>query len=223
MVDLSEIPPKRYIVSPETGYKLESGTVDYRPDRESQKHKKGLEKEYAQNNEALTKIEGQQQGLQARKEGVEQADLTTDTVNDQLYRLYINDNQIKGLIERVDTARESGQDTQELESQLRAALIHKIDGEITSLLQQQQELQQRNTEIEEQIAVIDSKEAQRLQAYQEQLRLKDIQARKTRDFLSSIGFDLIPQSTTDQVIATLNSNTGLRAQLGITGEINLAE
>jgi len=52
-------------------------------------------------------------------------------------------------------------------------------------------------------------------------REQDEKKKDILKFLSSIGFDLIPQSITDNVINQLNLNTALRAKLGFTMEIDI--
>ncbi len=54
------------------------------------------------------------------------------------------------------------------------------------------------------------------------LEQKDRRIKQTLRFLESIGFTQIPQYISDQIIDTLNSNSGLRAQLGFTEKIDFA-
>ena len=56
--------------------------------------------------------------------------------------------------------------------------------------------------------------------YMAVLEQKDKRVKQTLRFLESIGFTQIPRYITDQIIDTMNSNSGLRAQLGFTEKIN---
>ncbi len=80
-------------------------------------------------------------------------------------------------------------------------------------------------EFEQQLSQNDEKLQQALREkineYKRKLEQKDKLARETYNFLKSIGFDKIPQSVTNNVIQQLNSNSWLRASLGLNTNIDL--
>jgi uncharacterized protein with GYD domain len=58
--------------------------------------------------------------------------------------------------------------------------------------------------------------------YQKALKEKDEKTKEVLRFLQSIGFTMIPQYVTDNIINIVNNNSALRAQLGMQEEVDLS-
>lgn len=87
-------------------------------------------------------------------------------------------------------------------------------------------IEQNLSTIHEAIVALDTEMRQVLSKIEfwdkEERESKENEKRETLRFLSSIGFDAIPQSITDSVISQLNANSWLRARLWFNGVIDLA-
>ncbi len=90
--------------------------------------------------------------------------------------------------------------------------------EIKNVLQE--EYNTHNTAIETAREIYRNELLSLRNGYMAALEQKDKRVKQTLRFLESIGFTQIPRYITDQIIDTMNSNSGLRAQLGFTEKIN---